>query len=215
MLFVPIAFGLMAALMFGLCDYLVAKPTRGIGQFRTTIYVLLFSTLTLLPFLIFNGVSTYKASLLILALAVLSSFGTLLGYLFAFKAYRYGNLSINAPIFGAYPIIILLAAVFLLGYTISDIEIALIVVTIIGILLVSTKFSALRSRKGSITAAGTGSATMGMLITGAQYTFAGVYSSDIGYTLLATLWRGISLLIGFAGGGVAKQDLRVPAKQYL
>jgi drug/metabolite transporter (DMT)-like permease len=80
--FLPIISGLLAALSWGMSDYFITKPTRALGQYKTTAYAMLFSTLILLPFLLYTGVNT-DISPEILFLALLSGVVAFLGFFLA------------------------------------------------------------------------------------------------------------------------------------
>lgn len=211
--YLPIFAGLFAALCWGGSDYLAGKTSKKIGQYRTTAYVTLFSTLTLIPALLYTGVNTHM-SVPILLLSILSSIGGFLGFFFAFRAFTYGDLSITAPIFGTYPMVTVIGAVLLLGDRLSGPEFASIVAVICGIVLISTKLSSHGPRRGLL-AAGVGSAVISMLSFGLIGIFAGAYVAVVGFVLLSLMWRGASSGLSFVSGHFMKQDLHLPQKQYL
>ncbi|MDE1856799.1 MAG: DMT family transporter [Candidatus Micrarchaeota archaeon] len=213
MTFLPIITGLLAAFFWGTSDYLVGKPSRAIGQWRATTYVLGFSAIVLLLVSLYTGIGT-KADASVILLAALSSIVAFLAFLFAFRAFRYGDLTITAPIVGTYPAIAAIGAVFILGETISGPEAAAIAAIIAGIVLLSTRLSALRRRK-KIVASGIGSAILSMLFFGGTAIFAGAYAVVIGVVLLSLMWRSISAGIGFVAGYATRQDVSVPQRKYL
>ncbi len=212
-MYLPILAGLVAALFWGLSDYLITKPTRALGQYRTTAYAMLFSTIVLLPFLLLTGINLH-ISPLVLLLAILSSIGAFVGFFFAYRAYKIGDLSITAPIVGSYPAIIVLGSVLILGDKLTLVEIASIITIIVGIILVSTRLSSFKHKR-KLVVAGVGSALIAMLFLGTPGIFAGAYTVIIGFVLLSLMWRSITSASGFITGHFAKQDMRLPAKRYL
>jgi drug/metabolite transporter (DMT)-like permease len=213
MSFLPILAGLSAALFWGLSDYLVTAPSRKIGQNRATAYVMLFSTLTLLPAVLYAGINVH-ISLFVLFLAFLSSISAFLGFLFAYRAFRYGNLSITAPIVGSYPAVVVLGAVFILGDVLSGIQIASISAIIVGVILLSTKLSAFKAKR-KVLAVGVGSAVLSMAFLGLPGIFAGAYTVVIGYALLSIMWRSVSSGLGFVVAYITKQELAIPFKKQI
>ena len=212
-MYLPIIAGLFAALFWGLSDYLITKPTRALGQYRTTAYAMLFSTLVLLPFLLYTGIN-FHISPFVLLLAILSSIGAFVGFFFAYRAYRIGDLSITAPIVGSYPAITVLGSVLILGDKLTLVEIISIIAILIGIILISTKLSAFRAKR-KLVVIGVGSALIAMLFLGTPGIFAGAYTVIIGFVLLSLMWRSITSAGGFITGYFAKQDMRLPGRRYL
>ena len=212
-MYLAIISGLLAALAWGVSDYFITGPTRVLGQYRTTAYAMLFSTLVLIPFLLYTGIN-FDISPMVLLFAVLASIGAFLGFFFAYRSFKHGDLSITAPIVGSYPAIIVIGSVLILGDSLTLIEIISIVVIIIGIILLSTKLSVLKSKRRFV-AAGVGSAVAGMFFLGTPMLFAGAYIAVIGFVVLSIMFRGISSASGFVTGIAAKQDMRLPGRRYI
>lgn len=211
--YLPITAGLVAALCWGSSDYLATKASREIGQTRTTAYIMLFSTLTLIPALLYTGISA-GISASAFFFAFLSSVAAFLGIFFAYRAFRYGNLSITAPVVSAYPAVMIVGAVLILGDVVSKVEIASIAAIILGIVLLSTKFSALK-QKSEFLAAGVGSAVVSTIFIGLQGVVAGAYAAIIGYALLSIMWRSASSGLGFLTGCLTKQELGMPLEKQI
>lgn len=210
--FLPIAVGLLSALCWGLSDYFITKPTRTLGQYKTTAYTLLFSTLIIAPFIFYSGINLEISSGL-LFFALLFGVVSFFGFFFAYRAFRYGSLSITAPIVNSYPAVIVIGSILILGDKISPIEGSAISVIIIGIILLSTKLSAFKS-KSKIIASGVGSALLSMVFLGAMTIFAGAYTAVIGFVLLSVIWRGMTSILGFVSGFIAKQQMAFPERKY-
>ena len=213
MTILPILAGIVAAFGWGLSDYIAGGISRKIGQYKSAVYVLLFSAIVLVFVFIFTGIST-QASLFILFLAVLSAIPAFLGYFFAYKAFAKGDFSITAPIIGCYPAVIVIGSVFLLGDKLSALEIVAIATILLGIILLSTKFSDLKSKKKLI-AAGVGSAILAMIFLGTPGIFSGAYTAIIGFVLLSLIWRAFGAMFGFGLGRLLKQDVSFPKMKYV
>lgn len=213
MTYLPIVLGLLAALFWGISDYFAAKPSKELGPHRTTPYVLLFSAITILPFLLYTGVNPGINPFLLL-FAVFTPFASFLGYFFIYRAFKQGNLSITAPIVTAYPVVTVLGAVFILGDRLSQVEIISIAAVILGIILLSTKFSSFGSKR-KLVAAGVGSAILSTLFIGSPAIFYGAYAAVIGYALLGFVGRGGGCALAFASGYIRKDNLSVPKRKHL
>ena len=211
MAILPILAGLIAALLWGLSDYLATVPSRRFGQYRVTAYLSLFSTLTMLPVLLYVGVGPGVTPIFLVAVFAIGAIN-FAGLFLAYRAYRYGNLSIAAPITGAYPVVAVLGSVIILHDTISSFQALSIVVIILGILLISVKASALISRKKFI-AAGAGSALLSAIFLGLPSIFAGAYIVVLGYMLLGVAWRATPAALGFATGAIAGQQMGIPKQR--
>lgn len=68
---------------------------------------MLFSAITVLPALFYTGISTGINPVLLIA-ALFSSVAAFLGFFFMYRAFKYGNISIIAPIVSSYPAVIVL-----------------------------------------------------------------------------------------------------------
>lgn len=210
----PILAGLIAMLCWGMTDYLAAKASRKIGHWRTTVYMLLSSSLLLIiPVIFFLSYSNVTAIDILLAVVTGGVFAFFANF-FAFRAFRYGDVSINAPIVNAYPIIQVIGAILFLGVVVSNTELIAVTVIIIGIILVSTKVSTFKL-KGKLLAAGVISAIAAMVFTGTPILFSSLYIAALGFALTNLIWRGIGAIFGFAYGYTTKQNLAVPDRKYL
>ncbi len=200
----PIISGISAAVFFGISDYLVTMPSRKLGQYRSVAYSMLFSALTILPVVLIMGIAK-GITPFDFAMGMAASICLFIGILLADTAFRYGNLSITAPIVNAYPGVIVLGAVFLLGDKLLPVELLGICMVIAGIVLVSMKFSALGKRKG-LFAAGIGAAILSSFFLGVVGIFSGVYTALIGFALFSFMQRSTSSVLGFVSVKAAGQE---------
>ncbi|MDE1873544.1 MAG: DMT family transporter [Candidatus Micrarchaeota archaeon] len=213
MSYLAVLVGLAAAFLWGTSDYLAGLASRSVGEYSTNAYVFLFGGITIFIALMFFGSSAHP-DLGALIFGAAFSVPIFFGSLFYYRAFRIGDFAINAPISSSYPVVIVLGSVFLLGQALSWTEILGLTVTILGIVLISTKFSMLKARKRAL-AAGVGSSVLAMILLGVPSIFAAVYAAVIGFLLLSLMWRTLPALIAFVGGYAAKQDLRMPKRRTL
>lgn len=133
-----IGFGLLAAFGWGTADFLAKISSDRVGYLRTALYMqlisggfLIFFSLPDLPRLWQYPLASAGAA----GLGVVS----LVGLLALYKGFQVGRLSIVSPIVSAYPALTSLLAVLLLAETIPTGRIFGIIVTILGVLMISLK----------------------------------------------------------------------------
>ena len=210
----PVVVGLAAAALWGSSDYLGGLAARSMGEYAANAYVFLFGATTILIAVLLTGTGT-TANVTEMLLGAVLSVPIFLGALFTYKAFRIGEFAVNAPIVDAYPIVIVLGFVFILGHSLSNLEMVGVAMTVLGVILIATRFSRLKLRKKFL-AAGVGSAAASMILVGAiPSIFAAVYASIIGFLLLSLMWRGLPALIAFVAGYATGQNLHVPSRNVL
>ncbi len=196
----PLALGLSMTLSFGTSDFLSKGVSAKIGPYRATLYVLVFAgVIGFLPALFLKStfaVSPYFASLLVLLSVV-----TLLGVATLYNAYSKGMLSLISPIANSYPAFAVVVSVAFIGARFSAWAILALLLTIAGIVLVSTSFSDLRRMASSRRrpfVPGVGSAFVAAIFLGLSFTIYGYTSEHLGYVLPTLAVRFGSAALGFA-----------------
>src|ERR1700691_2402459 len=147
MISVAIILGLALAFCFGTSDYLSKGLTGKVGFYRTTVYTLATSGVLVIVPLLFLGMPRLP-SYSDVALLALISVSTFIAFLFMYRGYQKGHLSVVSPIVNSFPIFSVLFAVFVLKIVLSYEVLLALGGVIFGILLVSTDVSALRSPRG-------------------------------------------------------------------
>jgi drug/metabolite transporter (DMT)-like permease len=207
----PILAGLFAAVCWGLEFFIVSGPAKEIGQYRTAMYTLLFSGAAMVPFLLYFGIGPGVDAYLVAAVA-LAGIVSFLGFYFSFRAFRYGDVCITAPIASASPVVVVLASVFILHDALTPIEVASIAAVILGIVLVSTKAKDISMRR-IIVAAGVGSALLAFFFVDLSDVFAGAYITLLGFAFFCVLLRFSSIGSGYVIGRATRQDMRAPPRR--
>lgn len=138
-----IILGLTAALCWGVSDFVARFASRRVGAYRALLFMQLVGFLALSIFLIFTGRFARGAApgwhpwVLAVATGVLNTIGSLALY----DSFEVGVLSVVAPISSSYPAITV-ALAFFSGERIRALKAAGLAVTIIGVMLAATSFSA-------------------------------------------------------------------------
>ena len=214
---IPVALGLVIALSFGTSDYLSKSMIAQIGTYRTTIYVLALTGLgSLIPGFFLRSVFTVSPLLAIILLMVSSS--AFLSFVFMYRAYSKGILSLTAPIVNVYPAFTVIISLLFLGTTLSVEALLALVAIIAGILVVSTSLSDLRKRlfggRRSL-APGIGSALLAALFFGVSWTGFGFATQRLGYLLPALSMRGSAAVIGMLVAPALRRDIRPTSGRWI
>ena len=131
-------FGLLAAFGWGVGDFLAKLSSDQIGYVRTALYMQLISGVFLIFFSLPDIPRLWQypqATLGAVGLGIIS----LVGLLALYKGFQFGKLSIVSPIVSAYPALTSILAVLLFAEILPNGRILGIIVTIIGVLLISSK----------------------------------------------------------------------------
>lgn len=211
MVYVAITAGLIAAFCWGTADYLSRSQSQKLGYYKTVLYsqvVTLVAVLALVPVIDPRPVLA-PAPVLALGLGGLLN---LAAFIFLYRAYHRGVVSIVAPVAYTFPAITSVFSVVILGTVISSGEVLALGGIIAGIVLLSTRFSELRAlvaRRGSASlTAGVGPALGSSLIFGGVYVVIGYAAPLVSLTIPVIMLRAVAISAGFVLAPLLKQDAR-------
>ncbi len=211
MVYLPILLGALTAFCWGTSDYLSRRSSQKMGSYRTTVYmhVISIATLVLLLPVLRPSFSTSPNLILILVVTSLVNF---FAFIFLYRGFHRGVVSVVAPIAYSYPAVTTVLAVILLGTVLSEIKILSLAGIMLGVVLVSTRFSELRSYtqgKGLLKLTpGVGSAVLSATSFGAVYVGLGFVTPFVGYVLPVLYLRGLGGLFGFLFAPVLRQSVK-------
>lgn len=210
-LVIPILLGVFLAFCFGTSDYLSKSVIEQVGPYRTAVYTLTVSGICVLaPALILK--STFDVSpFLVLALATIS-ISTFSAFVFMYRAYGGGVLSLVSPLVNSYPAFSVGVSLLLLGVVLPPGAVVALAVVIVGICLVSTRFSDLRNRlssRSSKLTPGVGSALTAALFFAIAWTSMGFANEYLGYLLPAIFVRSVAAVMGFAAAPILGQRVNL------
>lgn len=211
MSYLPTLLGLLTAACWGTADYLSRSQSQKVGHYRTTVYMhvsTLIILLLLLPFLqqafVFPAVPT---EILVVA-GVLNFFA----FIFLYRAFHRGVVSVVAPIAYTYPAVTTVLAIALIGAVLTASKGLALTAIMIGVILLSTRLSDLRNRmKGSglpSMTAGVGSAVIASVSFGSVYVGIGYATPFVGYVLPILFLRGVGTLVGFLVAPLLKESVK-------
>lgn len=199
--------GLILAFCFGTSDYLSKGLTGKVGFYRTTVYTLAASGALVFVPLLFLGVPRLPSYSGVAILALISV-STFIAFLFMYRGYQKGHLSVVSPTVNSFPIFSVLFAVFVLKIALSYEVLLALGGVILGILLVSTNLSATGSSKGRGLTPGVPEAVLAAFFFAVAFTSLGYAEENVGYLLPVVAARLGAASVGLLTGLALKQDLR-------
>jgi drug/metabolite transporter (DMT)-like permease len=141
-------FGLLAAILWGSTDFLSRKPSQKIGSYLSSGYMLLFSFFGLLLLALLTNAINFQIFvvnaepvLINLLIGAISFFA----FMFLFRSYAIGVMSIVAPIVGTYPLVSIILAFTFLGENLTPVREIAIAIVIAGVILTGMKLTDLRA----------------------------------------------------------------------
>ena len=197
---ISIAAGLSAAFCWGTADYLSRGQSEKIGYYRTVVYshiITLVVLIALVPILSPN-LQVSPSPVLVLVVAGILNF---IAFNFLYRAYHRGIVSLVAPVAYTYPAITTVLSIVILGAILSSAKILAIVGIILGVILLSTRFSELRafvhgSGAPNLTS-GIGSAVGASFLFGVVYIAIGYAAPSVGVVVPALVLRAVAITAGF------------------
>jgi drug/metabolite transporter (DMT)-like permease len=205
MVSLEVVLGLVLAFSFGTSDYLSKGLTAKVGFYRTTVYTLAVTgALVIVPALLLGIPErlTY-ADCLLLALIAISTF---LAFLFMYRGYQKGRLSVISPTVNSYPIFSVLFSIFVLRIAISSEVLLALAGVILGIILVSTNLAALGSPTERGLTPGVPEAVLAAFFFAVGFTALGYADETVGYLFPVLAARLGAAGVGFVVGAALKED---------
>jgi drug/metabolite transporter (DMT)-like permease len=209
--------GILAAFCWGSGDFVSRTSSNRIGYYATATYGNVFGTIVLVILIKILGIDPIlpPGTIFILFFA---SIAFLSAYVFAYRGFQSGPLSVVAPIAYTAPAIATVFSILLLSVSLSTIETLSLVVIMMGVVLLSIRFSELRKfREGGNQTIVSTAVLPGVL---SAFSFAFVFLAlsivvpGTGYLVPILYLRGFAMVIGFVLAPVIKQDLK-PTRQKL
>ena len=177
MVYTSVAAGLTAALCWGTADYLSRSQSEKIGYYKTVVYshvATLAVLAVLVPFVSPTLVASSGALLVLVAAGGLN----FVAFIFLYRAFHKGVVSLVAPVAYTYPAVTTVLSIIILGTVLSAVRLVAIAGIIVGVILLSTRFSEL---SGMLKGKGTPNITAGVgSAVGSSFFFGSVYIG-IGY----------------------------------
>ncbi len=217
MAYTPVLFGLVAACGWGTADYLSRRQSSRVGHYNTVVYshLVTFAMLAVTIPLLSPSISAPPLPLLVLSAMGMFNF---FAFIFLYRAFHEGVVSVVAPIAYTYPVVTAVLSVLLLGVALSVPQAVAISAVMAGVILLSTRFSELRALGAKSipkkATAGVGLALAASIFFGVIYIGVGYATPLVGFVLPAVVLRGVGSVAGFALAPAFRQKVS-PSKAAL
>lgn len=187
-----IFWGLLCALSWGITDFLIKPVAMKLGAMRAAFYTELLGMLPVLFLMIVfrERIGTVNTIILAMLIGVLNFIATIALY----KAYKAGEISLLAPVVSTYNAITVLLAVILLGERPSLADSLGILLTILGVVLVSTTWSEVKQIHRLLNSPGFGWALIAALAFGLTFFSLDYVVSDDNFIAPIFLFRVVSVM---------------------
>jgi drug/metabolite transporter (DMT)-like permease len=207
-----IALAVAAMVSWGVADFLAKKAIDQVG-YRTSIVI--NQTVAFVPILLIAAIF-FKMPIFTPLLAgetVLAGVTGVIGYIFFYRGFGKGNVSVVAPITASWSVITVLLAAFLFAETLSSLQIAGVIAVFVGVFFASTNFAELKKNvKIGGWSAGATDAVVAMVAWGISYAMLKPITSAVGPVLALFLLKVIAVAALFSWTGVTKTKVSLPAK---
>jgi drug/metabolite transporter (DMT)-like permease len=215
--YTSIAAGLAAAFCWGTADYLSRSQSEKLGYYRTVIYSHAVTLVVLLALVPVVSPDLQVAPLPVLALVGAGAVN-FIAFIFLYRAFHRGVVSVVAPVAYTYPAVTTVLSVIILGTVISSVRVFAIAGIIIGVILLSTRFSELsaflRGTGSPNLTRGVGSAVGSSFFFGTVYIAIGYAAPLVSIVVPALVLRGVGILVGLLLAPILHQAIG-PSRQVL
>ncbi len=211
MVYTSILAGLTAAVCWGTADYLSRSQSEKVGYYRTVVYSHLVTLLVLLAMVPVISPDIQFPLLPVLALVVAGGVN-FIAFMFLYRAFHKGVVSLVAPVAYTDPAVTTVLSVLILGAVLSSVQVVAITGIIIGVILVSTRFSELRAflrgRGAPNLTVGVSSAVGSSFFFGTVYVAIGYAAPLVSVVLPAMVLRAVAAGAGILLAPLLRQAVR-------
>jgi transporter family protein len=191
---VSILAGLGGMFGWGIYDFLGGVYAKQIGPFKSLFWSQLAGLISVL-LLIFVFTISLNVPILIIILLPIAAIVYSAGYLFFFKGFEIGNVSMVAATMNLWAVFTMLFAFIFMGQRLSVIQSLGVLMIIIGVTLASLNWSDIRNQKFQLSA-GVKETVLGAFFFGVFWNISEVISEEIGWLLTTVIVKfGIILFL--------------------
>jgi drug/metabolite transporter (DMT)-like permease len=198
-------------LSWGVADFLAKKAIDKVG-YKTSL--VLNQTVALVPVVIF-AILFFRApslSIDLVGITVLAGISGIFGYIFLYRGFQKGNVSVVAPITASWSVVTILLAFFLFEETLTPIQIVGVIAVFIGVFFASTNFAELKTSIKQGRSAGVLDAIISMIAWGISYALLRPIVAAVGPIMALLFLKVLATATLFSWIGVTKTKISIPAK---
>lgn len=189
---VSILLGISGMLGWGVYDFLGGVFAKQIGPFKSFFWSQLAGLLSIFA-LAFVFTVSFNVSALVIALSAIAAVIYAAGYLFFFKGFEIGNVSIVAAAMNLWAVFTMLFAFLFMGQRLSTIQTLGVLMIISGAMLASLNWSEVR-KQGFRLSAGVKEAILGAFFFGVFWNLSELISERVGW-LFTTLFVKLGIVL--------------------
>jgi len=207
-----IALAVAAMVSWGVADFLAKKAIDQVG-YRTSIVI--NQAVAFVPILFVTALFFRMPSFspLLVGETILAGVTGVIGYIFFYRGFGKGNVSVIAPITASWSVITVLLASFLFAEALMPLQIIGVISVFIGVFFASTNFTELKkSVKIGGWSAGAADAVVAMIAWGISYALLKPITSTVGPVIALFLLKILAVTTLFSWIGVTKTKVSFPAK---
>jgi drug/metabolite transporter (DMT)-like permease len=208
---IGILFAITAMLSWGTADFFAKKAIDKVG-YKTSL--LLNHLVAFIPLLILS-VLFFKLPPLSIELILITILAGILGiiaYIFLYRGFQKGNVSVVSPISASWSVITTLLAVFLFQETLTPLQIMGIITVFIGIFFASTNFAELKKSISQGRSSGVSDGLISMIAWGITYTLLRPITLAFGPIIALLFLRITAITILFSYTQINKTKISFPTR---
>jgi len=206
-----ILLAITAMLGWGVADFLAKKVIDQIG-YRTSILlnqVVAFVPVLLIAALFFKAPSFSPG---LIGITVLAGASGVIGYVFLYRGFGKGNVSVVTPITSSWSVITVLLACFFFAETLTLLQIVGIVAVFTGIFFASTNFAELKRSFKQGRSAGAVDGLIAMVAWGISYVLLKPITSAVGPIMALLYIKILTVAALFSWMGASVRKISLPTK---
>ncbi len=190
---------------WGIYDFLGGVIAKQIGSFRSLFWSQLAGLISILLLAIVFKLSV-NAPVLVIVLSIIAAILYSAGYLFFFKGFEIGNISIIAATMNLWAVFTILLAFMFMGQRLSVLQTIGVLMIIFGAAFASLNWGEIRNQRFKLSA-GVREAVFGAFFFGIFWNVSEIISEKIGW-LLTTLFIKLGIILFLSAFGFfAKQEI--------
>jgi len=200
-----------AMMSWGIADFLAKKAIDKVG-YKTSL--VLNQAVALIPAVIF-AILFFRMpsfSIYLVGITLLAGISGVFGYIFLYRGFQKGNVSVVSPITASWSVVTILLAFLLFGETLMPIQIAGIIAVLIGVFFASTNFAEFKTSIKQGRSAGVLDAIIAMISWGISYALLKPLIAAVGPIVALLFLKLIAAATLFSWMGATKTKFSIPPK---
>jgi drug/metabolite transporter (DMT)-like permease len=208
---VGILLAVTAMVSWGVADFLAKKAIDQVGYKISTVLNQTFAFIPILLIaILFLKIPNFTPELA--GITVLAGISGVIGYIFLYRGFGKGNVSVVAPITSSWSVITVLLAYLLFAETLAPLQIVGVVAVFVGIFFTATNLSELKKSISQRRSAGAADGVVAMFAWGISYALLKPITSAVGPFITLLMLKLLAVAALFSWAGVTRTKISIPTK---